>query len=242
MLAQLSAAFRGHEASLEGGAVKVGYLAGIRDFKFTAKARAGDGLHLEMRQQFAMEQVFLVEGSVHRDELCLARGTLKLWEEAKTPHPPGLAPSNDVPDGIRSESHPDSLPLAHGSPMQRAIRQSLERVEDLGEEEGRAGGFGWFMLGEDFPAFHGHFPAFPILPGVIMLGLAAALCEALMKQPVEVREIGQAKFAQPVFPGQRVRTEVWIEPTPASGKVKAALAGEQGRIANFSFTVGPMPG
>jgi len=53
----------------------------------------------------------------------------------------------------------------------------------------------------DHPAFAGHFPGRPILPGVVLLGWAARALEAVAGAPALPCELGVAKFLRPVGPG-----------------------------------------
>jgi 3-hydroxymyristoyl/3-hydroxydecanoyl-(acyl carrier protein) dehydratase len=54
----------------------------------------------------------------------------------------------------------------------------------------------------DHPAFAGHFPASPILPGVLMLDRVVHAAARLANQPEAGAHLGNAKFLQPVRPGQ----------------------------------------
>ncbi len=68
-----------------------------------------------------------------------------------------------------------------------------------------------FAVPVDHPAFAGHFPGHPLLPGVVLLGW---VMEALALQPALAQKLGaapaidQAKFLAPVGPGQRVRVKL----------------------------------
>ena len=53
----------------------------------------------------------------------------------------------------------------------------------------------------DHPAFAGHFPGQPILPGVVLLGWAARALERITGQPALPCTIATAKFLRPVGPG-----------------------------------------
>jgi 3-hydroxyacyl-[acyl-carrier-protein] dehydratase len=52
----------------------------------------------------------------------------------------------------------------------------------------------------DHPAFAGHFPGTPIVPGVLLLDAAIHAMENALKQPVA--GIASAKFLHPVGPGE----------------------------------------
>jgi 3-hydroxymyristoyl/3-hydroxydecanoyl-(acyl carrier protein) dehydratase len=53
----------------------------------------------------------------------------------------------------------------------------------------------------DHPAYEGHFPGHPILPGVVILAEVLAAIEAATARPLGQWEIASAKFLAPVTPG-----------------------------------------
>jgi 3-hydroxymyristoyl/3-hydroxydecanoyl-(acyl carrier protein) dehydratase len=65
-----------------------------------------------------------------------------------------------------------------------------------------------FVIAHDHPAFAGHFPGHPVLPGVVLL---SAMLQALAGQRALQRRVGlqptieQVKFLAPVGPGARVK-------------------------------------
>lgn len=69
-------------------------------------------------------------------------------------------------------------------------------------------------IAPDHPAFAGHFPGQPVLPGVVLLSL---VMQALDAQPALRERIGatpcidQVKFLQPVGPGARVRVALQVQ-------------------------------
>ncbi|MFF8813999.1 3-hydroxyacyl-ACP dehydratase FabZ family protein [Streptomyces pactum] len=90
-------------------------------------------------------------------------------------------------------------------------------------------------LGPDEPAFDGHYPGFPILPGVCLIecahrtAVASALASAL---PVpRLDEVEAARFFDPVFPGDTVTVEVEWEPAGDRWRCRAALRSERGPSA-----------
>ena len=63
------------------------------------------------------------------------------------------------------------------------------------------------QIAHDHPAFAGHFPGQPLLPGVLLLahGLEAALADpALAGRLGDAPRLSNAKFLSPVRPGDRI--------------------------------------
>ena len=54
----------------------------------------------------------------------------------------------------------------------------------------------------DHPAFAGHFPGRPIVPGVVLLDQAILFAEKMLGYLVAQWQIGQAKFFNPAQPEQ----------------------------------------
>src|SRR5271155_1815754 len=89
----------------------------------------------------------------------------------------------------------------------------LDRVVDL-EREKRIVALKNVSINE--PHFAGHFPGFPIMPGVLMVeAMAQAGCLLLfieMQEPekklIVFTGIEKAKFRKPVVPGDQLRIEV----------------------------------
>ena len=72
----------------------------------------------------------------------------------------------------------------------------------------------------DHPAFAGHFPGFPVLPGAILLD--EALCAIAMARGIDLRHwnIGSAKFHGTVRPGDSLVLE---HEAPAPGSIRFTL-------------------
>jgi 3-hydroxyacyl-[acyl-carrier-protein] dehydratase len=59
----------------------------------------------------------------------------------------------------------------------------------------------------DHPAFAGHFPGMPVLPGALLLDEALAVIIADLELDLREWEIAAAKFLEPVRPGDVLTVE-----------------------------------
>jgi 3-hydroxymyristoyl/3-hydroxydecanoyl-(acyl carrier protein) dehydratase len=64
----------------------------------------------------------------------------------------------------------------------------------------------------DHPAFEGHFPGHPVLPGVVLLAEVVAAAERLLGLPADRLLIKVAKFHAPVPPGACLEVELAAGP------------------------------
>ena len=56
-------------------------------------------------------------------------------------------------------------------------------------------------IAADHPAYAGHFPGQPILPGVVLLDAAMHALAGVLGMPAASGQIKSAKFLSPVVPG-----------------------------------------
>ena len=98
---------------------------------------------------------------------------------------------------------------AQGKVRVAKIREILDSnlvepfVSGLRQEEGT-----WsadLVFDADAPYFGGHFPGFPVLPGVVQLGMASHFAELMLRREVRLTAVKKMKFTGVVVPGMRVR-------------------------------------
>ncbi|MGH9639969.1 MAG: 3-hydroxyacyl-ACP dehydratase FabZ [Bryobacteraceae bacterium] len=81
------------------------------------------------------------------------------------------------------------------------------------------------------PYFTGHFPGFPVMPGVLIIEAMAQVAGLLVAKMAPhtrgrimfLASVEDAKFRKPVFPGDQLRIEMKM------GRLKATVAKMQGR-------------
>lgn len=78
-------------------------------------------------------------------------------------------------------------------------------------------------FGPEHPAFAGHFPGDPMVPGALLLDAALAALAKRCGVPYEALQVRSAKFLTPVRPGETVRL-AYAE-SPAGLDFQLAVAG-----------------
>lgn len=94
-------------------------------------------------------------------------------------------------------------------------------------------------IARDHPAYEGHFPGRPILPGVALLGeVFATLARERAFDPVAFT-LASAKFLRPVTPGD----DLVLRVTPsAGGSVRFEVRALSGTVANGLLVPRAAPG
>lgn len=85
----------------------------------------------------------------------------------------------------------------------------------------------------DHPAFAGHFPGRPIVPGVVLLDRAMLFAETLLGRPGLAWQVGNAKFFSPVGPGE---TLLFALQAKAGGGIAFTVRGAGRDVAAGSLT------
>lgn len=92
----------------------------------------------------------------------------------------------------------------------------------------------------DHPAFAGHFPGQPIVPGVLLLDAAIHAIQAGQPQPTEVGtaagcQINSVKFLSPVSPGEAL-TLSWND--NGKGQIRFDISGADRQVATGVLATG----
>jgi 3-hydroxyacyl-[acyl-carrier-protein] dehydratase len=83
----------------------------------------------------------------------------------------------------------------------------------------------------DDPVFTGHYPGFPVLPGVYLVEFAdQAVRLCLGDDPARLVAIERCRFLQPVYPGDRLELEIAL----------SAAGGELRSTASMRTAAGPV--
>ncbi|MHB1074932.1 hypothetical protein [Thiobacillus sp.] len=92
--------------------------------------------------------------------------------------------------------------------------------------------FEW-VVPADHPAFPGHFPGRPIVPGVVLLDQAILFAEKLLGKAGAHWQIGNAKFLSPVGPAE---TLVFSLQTTPRGSIVFTVKSGTRDVASGSLT------
>lgn len=87
-------------------------------------------------------------------------------------------------------------------------------------------------IAPDHPAFAGHFPGMPIVPGVVLLDEALYAIGNLTGVDVSACEIGNVKFLSPVRLGEPVAIQY---ETTSNGAIRFDILSNERKIATGSI-------
>jgi 3-hydroxymyristoyl/3-hydroxydecanoyl-(acyl carrier protein) dehydratase len=105
------------------------------------------------------------------------------------------------------------------------MQDSIRRAQNIVPQVNSDGSAHFeFCFPTDDRTFAGHFPNRPLLPGVIQLEIVRFAAEAVLKQPLFVREIVKAKFLRPIIPTEIVCVELKLTENPATIQARASFS------------------
>lgn len=234
-LAQLSAAHSGYEDLLNAGSFKTGFLVGISDFQFYQSVTHKSVLKLHIEKEMEFEPVTYVSGKIHCENTLVAEGTLKLWEQDMNfdkdkhtvfYHKKVLPEKSFDPEPYINNSILDL------STLNKAI---LSRIYSLSIGEDGLSAKLEACFDRRFIGFNGHFPGHPVLAGVIMLHTATLLSRIILKKPLVLRILKQAKFGKLISPDDLIQIEIKIKTKDDNVMINTLFKKENDVCAKFSF-------
>lgn len=92
--------------------------------------------------------------------------------------------------------------------------------------------YGW-TVPADHPAFPGHFPGRPIVPGVVLVDRAILCAEEMLGRPGLNWQVGNAKFFSPVGPEEALVFALTQKP---SGAIAFTVHASTRQVAAGSLT------
>jgi 3-hydroxyacyl-[acyl-carrier-protein] dehydratase len=94
-------------------------------------------------------------------------------------------------------------------------------------------------IAADHPAYSGHFPGQPVLPGVVLLDATLHALERAGKGPSAHWEVNSAKFQSAVRPGEQLTLH---HETLPNGSVRFAIRTAEDRpVASGVVVLSPLP-
>lgn len=99
------------------------------------------------------------------------------------------------------------------------------------------------------PVFVGHFPDFAIMPGVLIIEAMAQASIILFKKSLPAKNdrdevfllasVNNARFTKPVFPGDQLFVEIYVEKIVSKGAiVQASVKVDEKAVAKATLTFG----
>lgn len=98
--------------------------------------------------------------------------------------------------------------------MALSMRQELNAISQKVEKSQADNGVEifskCFTMQSDFLAFQGHFPDYPILPGIVQIMMAEMTISESMQTEYTIQEVKQGKFVKPIEPNCDVYVKVFL--------------------------------
>jgi len=200
-IAQTAAAHNGYMDLMEQNTVRPGFLAAVKDFHVPCPAKEGDKLDIQVKRILEINHATVLEGKITTGGgVTVAVGTLNLWIiDDELPSSVGAADKNlsagtPLPSGFEIGRSRDLV--------SRYILDHL-RLVNTDKDMVSAG----IRFNSDFIGFNGHFPASPVLPGIVTLQMAVISTEICLNNRIQLLKVDKTKFMQPALPDQWVDIE-----------------------------------
>jgi 3-hydroxyacyl-[acyl-carrier-protein] dehydratase len=220
IIGQLIAASQAYNSlSASAAAISSGYLVGVRQFKFYNESLAGDFLDIHCTRMNSLENLEIVHGCIARGSEILAEGEVRCFRTSSLP----LA--DDITDAD-PDKHRTSLNDTLSTCMSIFCMDSAAGIVKAS-----------VSIGPDSSVFEGHFPGYPIVPGIVWIEAAFHLASKLLARRTVVTKISFARFKRPVRPTQTVNLEVVIKREASAMTAASRLTLENALLASFELSL-----
>jgi 3-hydroxymyristoyl/3-hydroxydecanoyl-(acyl carrier protein) dehydratase len=235
---QLIAAIHGYNRKITDVPLKKGLFVGLQEAQFLRPVCAGDLLTLKAFTTEKVAQVTFIQGIICRGGEKIAELVTKIYEARDLSEFDLLtnqSPVCEVKNGMIFDHEP---PTCLASGMQRKLYSYLGDIKTGND-------FIAFDIAcpHDFEAFDGHFPGNPILPGIILVEIAALAVGLFLKEAVIIKFIKKMKISGVVLPNQVISCMITIgkrsdSPLSFSAVFKAREEREISRFTGYCVPEG----
>ena len=90
-----------------------------------------------------------------------------------------------------------------------------------------------FFIDKNFPAFEGHFPQAPLLPGIAQIEIALFCIARILGKRVCVSKIKKSKFVKPILPD----TEIYVSVTKGPEYYDIMIKDDKGTYSQIALIV-----
>lgn len=198
MLAQLCGAQYVFEQRSNGNRNLFGYLVSIDNVKFADSVYSGDKLDLVIRKTLALKRIRRIKGEIIRGDVNVVQAELTLYKTDQWMNQPEATDNQKEFVSVLSE---ENIPrAAELDAVGKGIVQSVINLEVKHEELIEA----LLYFKSNFVGFSGHFPGYPMLPGIVIIYAGWLLAELCVNNKLELCFIRKARFFKPIFPFDKV--------------------------------------
>jgi len=222
IIAQTVASGKGYEAMIYKESPKTGFLVGVNDFNFLGDVKINDKLTITSQEESHVGDFTIISGKIEVNSKIVAHGNLKFYEIEGDP----VKSPSKFDNSLSGEALPDTanrsfLPINDKSPFFKSISESSFDFKTFDQNTKASASF---CFKNNFIGFEGHFPDYPILPGVVMMEILLLLAETLFEKPLEIKTIRKAKFSKQSYAEDLLNAELSMTLVENLWTINAKLA------------------
>lgn len=189
LFAQLTAALSGYTALIAGEREKEGFLVSVRELSLAGDLPA-EPVTVTAEKLSTIAKVTFVRGVARQQDRPVAEGVISLWENDRTVIlPESLTVAADSA-GFQDRVERLQARGAVRGFLEKSIMGCMYNYRETGKQSFQSEA----VFPPTFVGFDGHFPGFPLLPGVVQLKTLVTLAQYALKSELVLRRLEYAKF------------------------------------------------